>query len=486
MGALKEKAIVIRDEEKQGANTAPRVGGLLVEMAELLENNAGGDIKKIILTRGTNDYSELDAYNSYGHLGMYIVCRNTDAFIIGKLSIYASWGGTIVQELESFKMSGTGTAIHNTTRMTRTKWSDDTWTEWKSYQSSFIGSDKVSAGGWTEEDVAPSVKEFKAWASHMKVVEWSGIMVSDVNISLAPLPSEAIYINPPTAADIFFDDVKKSFCVLYDEVYYVITSLSQDFQETIGGSAEDWSVKLKKNYFRGLNNTTWVAVSDTEISPLVDNIFIMPGNIKPFLDKIDRGEYPSLSSDEIRALCGGKSFFEAVETHKIIMSADGVVFTEQSSEKQTLGWQATISYNYPLGTFGSLTLAYAGPEPDTPESELKYSFSYPDPFKIKDNIYQMPGDITTMGNSLDYSIIGPAADLLKAMNSNKLIMSKGRVVQCNYDGNENLNIIIVEYAETEYIENNHSPVLYKKVWVTNRQFLSLGNYKKYKLALTEA
>lgn len=484
MGALKEKAIVIRDEEKQGANTAPRVGGLLVEMAELLENNAGGDIKKIILTRGTNDYSELDAYNSYGHLGLYIVCRNTDAYIIGKLSIYASWDGTIVQELESFKMSGTGTAIHNTTRMTRAKWSDDTWTEWKSYQNSFIGSDKVSADGWTEEDVAPSVKEFKAWASHTKVLDWSGIIVSDVDIILTPPPLE-IYINPPTAADIFFDNIKKSFCFIWEGKYYVITSFSADFQETIGLSASDWSVKLKKNYFRGLNNTTWVAVSDTEISPLVDNIYIMPGNIKPFLDKIDRGEYPSLSSDEIRALCGGKRFFEAVETHKIIMSADGVVFTEQSSEKQTLGWQATVSYNYPLGSFGSLTLAYAGPEPDTPESELKYSFSYPDPFKIKDNIYQMPGDITTMGNSLDYSIIGPAADLLKAMNSNKLIMSKGRVVQCNYDGNYNFNVISVEYTEMDYDEGYIYNVYIKK-WLTDRSFKQASYYRKFKLALTEA
>lgn len=460
--------------------TAPTLGYL---------NSLLGDVN--IKTIKTDfSLSALDSYIVYINYGIYKVTDTTGEIVYGYLFAYPTMNRTYMYQVfmgSRLYNSEAGNISNPTIIWRKGSFLDNSWTDWKPLQTLFVSDNGKKPSTELDETMfAPSMRLFNEAIGIQKVVEWSGVIVSDVDISLAALPQEAIYLNPPTAADIFFDDVKKSFCVLYEGIYYVITSLSPDFQETIGDSVLDWSARLKKNYFKGLNNTTWVAVSDTEISPLVDNIYIMPGNIKPFLDKIDRGESPSLSSDEIRALCGGKRFFEAIKTNKLIMSADGVVFTTQSYEARAAGGQAAISYNYPVGSFGLLGLSYAGPEPDSPEAELVYKISmYPEPIKIKDNIYQMPGDITTMENSLDYSIMGPADDLLEAMNSNKLIMSKGHVVQCKYDGNYNLNVIFVEYTELEYIENKYSPVLYKKVWVTNRQFLSLGNYKKYKLTLTE-
>lgn len=395
----------------------------------LLFKLLSSSLKTINLTKGTNDYSELDNYNSYNHLGIYLLYRIQEPVLIGRLNVYASWGGTIVQELESFKLSTNNTAIFNTTKMVRYKYNDDnSWSEWKPYQSSFIGSSNVDSGIWSEEEAAPSLKEFREAFNISNVLEWSGIIVSGVNISISPLPSEAIYINPPTAADIFFDDVKKSFCVLYEGTYYVITSLSSDFQETIGNSAANWSAKLKKNYFKGLNNITWVAVSDNEIKPIIDSIYIMPSNIKTILDRLDRGEYPSISSSEVKTLCGGKRFFDAVESNKLIMSADGIVFNIQGIDKGANSTQVSISCNYPFNAPKSITIQQAFVSPDSPESEWFYSISFSESYKLYTGIYVIPGDIDTMNYESDLNaLFGNAREFSIACNNGSLFKdSKGR------------------------------------------------------------
>lgn len=259
MGTLTEKAILIRDEEKLGANTAPRVGGLLEEIAAIIESLDTSSIKKIFLTKGNNDYTELDSYNSINHLGLYFLYRQQEPALIGILKIYWTWGNTIVQELDSFKMSGSASAMEYTTRMCRWKYTSGSWSEWESYQKSFIGSNKIVNGNWTDEDVAPSLKEFLKETAHKKIIEWSGEVIDD------DIQIEDKSVVNVTPSEIFFSSKLNMFVVYRSDKYYT-SWINKD--DTSGNNGQSYFTDEKgftKNIFKALDGSLWVATSEDTI-----------------------------------------------------------------------------------------------------------------------------------------------------------------------------------------------------------------------------
>ena len=104
MGTLQELAIQIRDEQRKGANSSTRVGGLLLEMAKLLENSESNNIY-------ISDLSELDNYKITTHKGAFNVYLRGTLFV-GVLFIIqyqaAHHGGLqIFMSTFDYKMSGT-------------------------------------------------------------------------------------------------------------------------------------------------------------------------------------------------------------------------------------------------------------------------------------------------------------------------------------------------------------------------------------------
>lgn len=241
----------------------------------------------ILLSKGTNDYTELDSYNSINHLGLYFLYRQVEPALVGFLKIYWTWGGTIVQELESFKMSGVATAMQHTTIMVRWKYTTGSWSEWKSYQKSFIGSDKILGGNWTDEDVAPSLKEFNE-AVNTKVVRWSGKFVDDAEILSNSYPEGE-------PANIVFVKSASRFAYLGTDGKYFDNWTGRDDYFT--GNA------ITHNYFLSLYGDTWVFDKVTGISQLAQRIYYIPGDVRTLnIGTIDPQGVFGNASDLINAI----------------------------------------------------------------------------------------------------------------------------------------------------------------------------------------
>lgn len=293
----------------------------------------------IILTKGTNDYSELDAYNNFSDLGLYIVCRNNSDYIVGRLNIYASWGLSIVQELESFKMSGSGTSISHTTKMTRAiPFNGDSWSEWKSYQNSFIGSDKVSSTAWTEEDVAPSVKEFN---NSKKFVQWSGEIIEG-GLTLNSFDGE----NP---ADIVYLSNKERFAYRAEGKYY-------DNWNNRSRFLEDQTVK--DNFFVGLDGLLYVK-AETGIVVMPNTVYSVPGDITALITGNDTATITSILGD-------GRRFIEAVEANRLIKSKQIIIQINSFENPATDTYIIYLSFMYRKGgdfqklTYSEMELTYRG------------------------------------------------------------------------------------------------------------------------------
>ena len=103
MGTLQELAIQIRDEQRKGANSSTRVGGLLLEIAKLLESSESNNIY-------ISDLSDLDNYKMTTHRGVFNVYMGE--ILVGVLFIIqyqaAHHGGLqIFMSTFDYKMSGT-------------------------------------------------------------------------------------------------------------------------------------------------------------------------------------------------------------------------------------------------------------------------------------------------------------------------------------------------------------------------------------------
>lgn len=153
----------------------------------------GGDLNgrimgRINLTKGTNDYSELDNYNDPTKAGKYTI-YSPDGRMIGFLNLYCAWMSYIVQELESFKTQTDATSLYYPTRYVRSKLiSSGSWTAWVPLQKFFIGENEQIGDKYT----VPSMEMFKELSN--RIDESGGIVVDSAlsTTSINPVQNKVI------------------------------------------------------------------------------------------------------------------------------------------------------------------------------------------------------------------------------------------------------------------------------------------------------
>lgn len=258
---------------------------------------------EILLTKGLNDYSELDSYGNFSSLGRWAVYQGKKPNLIGFLDVYRSWGGTIVQDLVSFMTSNgiSSTAMDNTTRMVRSKRSaeDIQWSDWTPYQASFIGCNRAGGGSLFVDDyMAPSLTDFKNSVIR-NAVSWSGTILENASIQ----QNSASENNPE---NIVFVKSENRFAYKLDEMY-VDNWHGRDKYLTD-------ERKLTNNYFVSLIGETWVADTENGLSKLSQRFY----NVKSVRD-ISEG-----TIDAQNYFGDASEFLNAVRYGRLIMS-DGIM-----------------------------------------------------------------------------------------------------------------------------------------------------------------
>lgn len=262
MGTLQELAIQIRDEQRNGANSSTRVGGLLLEMAKLLESSESNNIY-------ISDLSELDNYKMTTHKGAFNVYLRGNLFV-GVLFIIqyqAPHHGGLQVFLSTFdyKMSGSSSLSMPSIIYRSTDYNNNQkWLEWKPYQNTFISDDgtvPTSGGlGFDNTNFAPSLRLF---LEYPKIIEWSGELL-ETNITFE---SESVVDVVPS--EIYYYVIDKIFCVKRNNKYYN-SWINKD--DSSGLNGKDYFVKnnsFTKNIFKGLDGSTWIATASDEIVHIV-------------------------------------------------------------------------------------------------------------------------------------------------------------------------------------------------------------------------
>lgn len=271
MGTLQDLAIQIRDEQRKGANSSARVGGLLLEMAKLLESSESNNIY-------ISDLSELDNYKMTTHKGAFNVYLRGNLFV-GVLFIIqyqAPQHGGLQVFLSTFdyKMSGSSSLSMPSIIYRSTDYNNNQkWLEWKPYQNTFISDDgtvPTSGGlGFDNTNFAPSLRMF---LEYPKIVKWSGIVTdNDANFE----ESSTINVVP---SEIFFSSAKKTFYVEKNLKYYNSWVNKDDLTGTNGIDYFIKKGKLTKNIFKGEDGSVWIADSESSIKKIIDISNNIPQN----------------------------------------------------------------------------------------------------------------------------------------------------------------------------------------------------------------
>ena len=248
MGTLQELAIQIRDEQRNGANSSTRVGGLLLEMAKLLESSESNNIY-------ISDLSELDNYKMTTHKGAFNVYLRGNLFV-GVLFIIqyqAPQHGGLQVFLSTFdyKMSGSSSLSMPSIIYRSTDYNNNQkWLEWKPYQNTFISDDgtvPTSGGlGFDNTNFAPSLRLF---LEYPKIIEWSGELL-ETNITFE---SESVVDVVPS--EIYYYVIDKIFCVKRNNKYYN-SWINKD--DSSGLNGKDYFVKnnsFTKNILDSCSNS---------------------------------------------------------------------------------------------------------------------------------------------------------------------------------------------------------------------------------------
>lgn len=222
----------------------------------------GRIIGVITLTKDINDYSELDRYSDYGSLGKWAVYHIKQPNLVGYLNVLKSFGGTIVQELESFKTLTDATTMFASTKMIRSKGiSDPSWGAWKTYQSSFIGNN----GNFDEENSVPNMKMFNEAIKYKEVAEWSGIVIN------AGVVSENS-VDESDPSNIAFAQDKGRFIYRKGSTYYDNWLTRSKYVDDNGN--------ITNNIFKTAFNTYYIATSSNAIEKLPERRYELNGDIK--------------------------------------------------------------------------------------------------------------------------------------------------------------------------------------------------------------
>ena len=267
MGTLQELAIQIRDEQRKGANSSTRVGGLLLEMAKLLESSESNNIN-------ISDLSDLDNYKMTTHRGVFNVYMGE--ILVGVLFIIqyqaAHHGGLqIFMSTFDYKMSGTSSLSMPSIIYRSTDYNNiEKWLEWQPYQNTFISDDgtvPTSGGlGFNETNFAPSLSLFFKKLAYPKIVSWSGEVIEDADIVSAGSgqAGSIVYI---LSKKTFALGVGASIAGGYSKYYSFFEGI-EDFQQNLYDSINwdsDFVPNFTKNIFKGNDGSIWIADSTSSI-----------------------------------------------------------------------------------------------------------------------------------------------------------------------------------------------------------------------------
>lgn len=268
MGTLQELAIQIRDEQRKGANSSTRVGGLLLEIAKLLESSESNNIY-------ISDLSDLDNYKMTTHRGVFNVYMGE--ILVGVLFIIqyqaAHHGGLqIFMSTFDYKMSGTSSLSMPSIIYRSTDYNNiEKWLEWQPYQNIFISNNGQAPStddplGFNDTNVVPSLRLFLEKLAYPKVVEWSGKIYEDAEItSLGTVQvGSIVYIQ---AKKTFALGVGASISGGYKQ-YYAIFEGVEDFQQNFYDSFDpdpDFVPNFTRNIFKAADGSIWIADSASSI-----------------------------------------------------------------------------------------------------------------------------------------------------------------------------------------------------------------------------
>ena len=267
MGTLQELAIQIRDEQRKGANSSTRVGGLLLEMAKLLESSESNNIY-------ISDLSDLDNYKITTHKGVFNVYRGN--ILVGVLFIIqyqAPQHGGLQVFLSTFdyKMSGSSSLSMPSIIYRSTDYNNNQkWLEWKPYQNTFISDDgtvPTSGGlGFDATNTAPTLRLFLEKTNYPKIVEWSGELYEDAEITSQ---------GTVQVGSIVYIQGKKTFALGVDasisggyKKYYAVFEGVEDFQQNVYDSFNpdpDFVPNFTRNIFKAADGSIWIADSASSI-----------------------------------------------------------------------------------------------------------------------------------------------------------------------------------------------------------------------------
>ena len=288
MGTLQELAIQIRDEQRKGANSSTRVGGLLLEMAKLLESSESNNIY-------ISDLSELDNYKMTTHKGAFNVYLRGTLFV-GVLFIIqyqAPQHGGLQVFLSTFdyKMSGSSSLSMPSIIYRSTDYNNNQkWLEWKPYQNTFISNDgsvPTNNGlGFNETNFAPSLSLFLKKLAYPKIVSWSGEVIEDADIVSAGTGQvgSIVYI---LSKKTFALGVGASIAGGYREYYSFFEGI-EDFQQNLYDSINrnsDFVPNFTKNIFKGYDGSIWIADSASSIKKIIDISADAPKDGKQYFRK---------------------------------------------------------------------------------------------------------------------------------------------------------------------------------------------------------
>ena len=472
MGTLQELAIQIRDEQRKGANSSTRVGGLLLEMAKLLESSESNNIY-------ISDLSELDNYKMTTHKGAFNVYLRGTLFV-GVLFIIqyqAPQHGGLQVFLSTFdyKMSGSSSLSMPSIIYRSTDYNNNQkWLEWKPYQNTFISNDgsvPTNNGlGFNETNFAPSLSLFLKKLAYPKIVSWSGEVIEDADIVSAGTGQvgSIVYI---LSKKTFALGVGASIAGGY-RVYYSFFEGIEDFQQNLYDSINrnsDFVPNFTKNIFKGYDGSIWIADSASSIKKIIDisadapkdgkqygrangkwaqiesagtvtidaelsesstnpvqnavvtkavneakEVILLPGS----LDEITTG----LSEPEIKAILGESTVLSVNKAKKIFRDASGNVITNITVNSSVTPYMNDCAITYVSQNVIKKIVA-------------EYSISTNAWKRVREividsPIYQLPGDITAGFSDSNYDqVLGTYPEFKAAYDAGKIFVSKGVMIK---------------------------------------------------------
>lgn len=252
MGTLSEEAILIRDEQKKKANTAQRIGGILVRIANIIDsfNDSMRTISLFDLDSLNSTLASAKGVSFFRAYNVIFDAANNSGFLI----VIGDSMGHVVTQLfithEVLQDNGKFNGTHDHTQLFF-------------YERSF-SSESNSWSAWNKtffSKIQQQIDSLNQNINYFSVVEWSGVTVSNVTI-------EQSGIDGITPSDIYYDTAKNTFVGKKNDKWYGSFLIIKNYQTSEYSQNSEYEFYRNK-FYKGLNGTLWVATDKKTINKLI-------------------------------------------------------------------------------------------------------------------------------------------------------------------------------------------------------------------------